>query len=306
MMNPNPVLRRLGFADDDRVAIIHTDDIGMCLPSVQAFSELWDFGLISSGAVMIPCPWALKATAYSREHPQADMGVHTTLTSEWQTYRWAPISTRDPDSGLIDEEGYFYPLTRLAQEHGDPDCVEREITAQVERAKSLGMHPTHMDTHMGVVASPKFMLGYLRVALKNGLPPMIFRMDEAGWMAAGLDAQAASMAMQVTGVLEANGLPLLDHLLGLPLDKPEARLEQAKAAFAALEPGITHFIIHPCAPSPELPEITPDWRARVADYETFKSEALRDYVQSLGVKVIGYRQIQTLMPGPEIMAALSV
>lgn len=304
MLLPNPVLRRLGFADDDRVAIIHTDDIGMCLPSIQAFSKLWEFGLISSGAVMIPCPWALKAAAFAREHPQADLGVHITLTSEWKTYRWGPISTRDPQSGLIDEEGYFYHLAQPAREHGDPGYVEREIEAQVARAKSLGMQPTHMDTHMGVVASPKFMTGYLMVALKHRLPPMIFRMDEAGWRATGMDAQTAAMAMRVTAELEAHGLPLMDHIVGLPLDKPEARLEQAKAAISALQPGVTHFIIHPCAPSPELSEITPDWRARVADYETFQMDALRKHVQSSGVKVIGYRQLQALMPDPEMLAGL--
>jgi hypothetical protein len=56
-MSPNPVLRRLGFADDDRVVIIHTDDIGMGQATVSAFADLVDFGLISSGAVMVPCPW---------------------------------------------------------------------------------------------------------------------------------------------------------------------------------------------------------------------------------------------------------
>ena len=305
MLHSNPVLGRLGFADDDRVAIIHTDDIGMCLASVQAFSELWDFGLISSGAVMMPCPWALKAVAFAREHPQADLGVHITLTSEWKTYRWGPISTRDPQSGMIDEEGYFYHLTQPAREHGNPAYVEQEIETQVERAMALGLKPTHMDTHMGVVASPKFMLGYLRVAIRHSLPPMIFRMDEAGWMATGMDAPTAAMAMGVTAQMEANGLPLLDHIVGLKLDQPDGRMEQAKAAFSALEPGITHFIIHPSTLTAELSEITPDWRARVADYETFKTEELRQYVDSMGVKVIGYRQIQALMPGPGLLAALA-
>lgn len=304
MLTPNPVLRRLGFAGDDRVAIIHTDDIGMCLPSVRAFAELWAFGLISSGAVMIPCPWALKATAFARENPQADLGVHITLTSEWQTYRWGPISTRDPQSGLVDEQGFFYRQAQPAREHGDPAYVEREIEAQVQRAIALGMQPTHMDTHMGVVAHPKFMNGYLRVALKHRLPPMIFRMDEAGWRATGMDVPSAQMAMRVIAQLEAGGLPLMDHIVGLRLDQPDARLEQAKAAISALEPGVTHFIIHPCAPSPELSEITPDWRARVADYETFQLEALRQHVRSSGVQVIGYRQIQALMPAPEMLAGL--
>jgi predicted glycoside hydrolase/deacetylase ChbG (UPF0249 family) len=303
-MQPNPVLRRLGFADDDRLAIIHTDDIGMCQASVDAFANLWDFGLISSGAVMVPCPWFLQAAEYARAHPQADLGVHLTLTSEWKTYRWGPISTRDPRSGMIDGEGCFYHRIGPAREYGEPDFVQAEMEAQVERAFAMGMQPTHVDTHMGTVAHPKFLRGYLRVALKYHLPPMIFRMDEAGWMAAGLDAQTAALAVMVTHQLEETGLPLLDHLRGLDLDLPENRLDLAKAAFSSLQPGITHFIIHPSVDTPELRAITPDWRARAADYQTFLSEDLRDYLPSIGVKVIGYRQIQELMPDREILAAL--
>lgn len=304
-MQPNPVLHRLGFADGDRVAIIHTDDIGMCLASVEAFADLWDFGLISSGAVMVPCPWFLMAAEFAREHPQADLGVHVTLTSEWKAYRWGPISTRDPQSGMVDEEGYFYHRAQPAREHGDPEYVTREIEAQVERAVAMGMQPTHMDTHMGVVATPKFSLGYLTTAIKHNLVPMAYRMDEAGWLATGMDQETAAMVMAITSQLEAAGLPLLDHIYGLDLGKPEERMEQAKQAFAALQPGITHFMIHPSKDLPELREITPDWRARVADYQTFLSDDLRRYIQSIGVQVIGYRQIQALMPSPSILSVLS-
>ncbi len=303
-MQPNPVLSRLGFAADARVAIIHTDDIGMCQASVAAFADLWDFGLISSGAVMVPCPWFLKAAEYARAHPQADLGVHITLTSEWHSYRWGPISTRDPQSGMIDEEGYFYHQTQPARDHGDPECVQREIEAQVQRAIAMGMRPTHMDTHMGVVASPKFMRGYVTTALKYRLPAMVFRMDEGSWMAEGLNQEMARMAMMLCGCLESLGMPLLDHISRLYLERPDNCLDQAKAAFAALQPGITHFILHPSIDTPELREITPDWRARVANYETFLSEDLRRYVQSIGVSVIGYRQLQNLMPDPEVFAGL--
>ena len=304
MQQPNPVLRRLGFADDDRVAIIHTDDIGMCLASVMAFAGLWDYGLISSGAVMVPCPWFLKAAEYAREHPAADLGVHVTLTAEYQRYRWGPISTRDPQSGMIDEEGCFYHRAQPAREHGDPASVQAEIEAQVLRAFAAGMQPTHMDTHMGVVASHKFIRGFLQVALQHHLPPMVFRMDEAGWMGAGLDAQAAAVAVAVTRQLEALGLPLLDHLFGLDLGKPDDRLDQAKAAITALQPGITHFILHPSVDYPELREITPDWRARVADYQTFLSEDLRSHLQASGVQVIGYRHLQEIMLPPAAFADL--
>lgn len=305
-MLPNPVLQRLGFADDERVAIIHTDDIGMCSASVTAFADLWDFGLISSGAVMVPCPWFLKAAEFARAHPEADLGVHITLTSEWKSYRWGPVSTRDPRSGMIDEEGYFYHLAAPAREHGDPDFVLREMEMQVERALGMGMQPTHMDTHMGTVAHPKFIRGYLQVALNHRLPPMIFRMDEAGWIAAGLDAQTAAIAVAVSHQLEEAGMPLLDHMATLHLNLPENRLEYAKTTFAALQPGITHFIIHPSIDTPELQAITPDWRARAADYRTFLSEELREFIHASGIKLIGYRQLQALMPDPVDLASLAL
>src|SRR5574338_1676889 len=148
-MNPNPVLKRLGFSDDERVVIIHTDDIGMCHASVEAFSQLWDFGLISSGAVMVPCPWFLKAAEFARAHADVDLGVHITLTCEYKMYRWGPISTRDPRSGLMDAEGCFYHTSEDAQQHGEPEYVLREMQAQIERAMAAGMQPTHIDTHMG-------------------------------------------------------------------------------------------------------------------------------------------------------------
>jgi chitin disaccharide deacetylase len=305
-MQPNPALRRLGFEENDRVAIIHTDDIGMCLASLEAYADLWDFGLISSGAVMVPCPWFPKTAEYARAHPQADLGVHVTLTCEWDAYRWGPISTRDPRSGMIDEEGYFYHRTQAARDHGDPAYVQEEIEAQVQRALAAGMQPTHMDTHMGVVASPKFIRGFLQTALKYHLPPMIFRMDEASWMAAGLDQGTAALAMMLSQHMEALGLPLLDHISSLDLGRPDGCLDQAKAAFAALEPGITHFIIHPSKDLPELRVIAPDWRARVANYETFMLADLRKHIQSIGVKVIGYRHLQELMPAPEAFAGLPI
>jgi predicted glycoside hydrolase/deacetylase ChbG (UPF0249 family) len=122
-MQPNPVLKKLGFKDHDRLAIIHVDDVGMCRSSVAAFADLWDFGLVSSAAVMVPCPWFLEAAKFAREHPDADMGVHLTLNSEYDTYRWGPLSTRDPQTGLLDEQGYFHQHAHAVQEQAQPEAV---------------------------------------------------------------------------------------------------------------------------------------------------------------------------------------
>ncbi|MBI4927660.1 MAG: polysaccharide deacetylase family protein [Anaerolineae bacterium] len=294
-MNPNPLLKKLGFSNTDRVAIIHADDVGMCQASVQAFAELDAFGLVSCGAVMVPCPWFPLAAAYAREHPQTDLGLHVTLTSEWPIYRWRAVSTLDPASGLIDEEGYFPSRTQPVQENGDPAAVQKEILAQYERALAFGIRVSHIDTHMGTVMHPKFLMPYISLGVTTKTPVMMFRWSEEDILAQGRDAELARTGARMILELEESGFPLLDAIEGLPLDKPVDRLEQAKAAFAALKPGITHFIIHPSIDTPELRAITPDWACRVGDYQTFLREDLRAYLQTIGVQVIGYADIQKVM-----------
>jgi len=295
-MRPNPALRKLGFADDDRVAIIHADDIGMCQASLTAFAELLDFGLVSCGAAMTPCPWFPSVAAYAAAHPNADIGVHLTLNCEYSTYRWGPLSTRDPASGLLDAEGCFFRLPADTQRHAEPAAVRTELEAQVALALAAGIDVSHVDTHMGTVAHRKFAASYVELALAHRLPLMLMRCDEEGWRAWGQDAETATVAATLVQELEAAGVPLVDAFVGMPLDAPDERIARAKAMFDTLPPGITHFVLHPAADTPELRAIaTGDWPSRVGDHRTFMSEELRKYVRQSGVQVIGYRPLRDLM-----------
>jgi predicted glycoside hydrolase/deacetylase ChbG (UPF0249 family) len=223
------------------------------------------------------------------------LGVHLTLTSEWDGYRWGPVSTCDPASGLIDEGGYFHQRSEQVQEHGDAAAVQLELQMQVDRAVAAGIDVTHVDTHMGAVAQVEFIPAYVQLATQHCLPVMILRLDGAGWREMGLDQETAALATQLVQQLEAQGLPLLDHLVALSLDRPGDRVGLAKRAFDELPPGLTHFIIHPAQDTPELRAIAPDWPSRVADYEAFTSKELRDAVRDSGVQVIGYRALRELM-----------
>jgi predicted glycoside hydrolase/deacetylase ChbG (UPF0249 family) len=294
-MKPNPILKRLGYSNDDRLVIIHTDDIGMCHASIQAYSELVEFGLISSGATMVPCSWFPHVARYCNQNPKVDMGVHLTLTSEWNTYRWSPVSTHSIDSGMIDSEGYFYRSSEEIQLKGDPEAVQIELEAQLNRVISAGIEVTHLDTHMNTVAHPKFVNSYIQLAIQNRLPFLFPRKDEAGFIKLGMDAEIATMAANFVSHLEEQGLPLVDHAAGLELDKPFNRFEQAKQALSDLPIGITHFIIHPSKETPELIAITPDWQSRVADYQTFMDENLRKHINNIGVQIIGYKTLKDLL-----------
>jgi predicted glycoside hydrolase/deacetylase ChbG (UPF0249 family) len=159
---------------------------------------------------------------------------------------------------------------------------------------SAGIDATHIDTHMGTMIYPQFIPLYIQAALEHRLPLMFFRWDEERLRKQGLDAERAVQALHLIETLEAQNMPLIDHIAGMPLEG-EKPLELAQQAFAALEPGITHFIIHPSHDTPELRALASDWRARVADFELFTSEKLRKFIQDAGIHVIGYRALRDLL-----------
>ncbi|MBN2148940.1 MAG: polysaccharide deacetylase family protein [Anaerolineales bacterium] len=294
-MNPNPYLKKLGFSDRDRLVIIHTDDIGMCHASVAAYAHLVDFGIISSAATMVPCPWFPAVADFCRQNPQADMGVHATLNSEWDLYRWGPISTRDTASGLIDEEGYLHRTTSAVHAQASPAAVQAELAAQVQRALAAGIDVTHVDTHMGTVGHPRLIPIYVQVALQFGLPPMIPRLDESGFLSIGMDQETARFAAQSLAAFEDQGIPLIDHVAGAPLDQPDNRMQVTQDCLDQIPAGITHFVIHPSIDTPELHAIAPDWRSRLGDYQNFCNEEMRRFLQQRGVHVIGYRLLRDAM-----------
>ena len=228
MMDLNPVLKRMGFDADDRLVIIHADDIGMCHSSIAAFKELYEIGIITSGAVMVPCPWFLSAVELKNFFPDVDLGVHLTLTSEWKTYRWGPISTREIKSGSIDSQGYFFSETSSAQEFADPESASIELEEQIKRMLDAKLLPSHLDTHMGSVAHPKFMTSYIAFGLKYRLPLMMFRMDEQGWRNIGLDENSAKTIAAVVTQLEEMQFPLLDNLLSMDLDDLKIGLKKRR------------------------------------------------------------------------------
>lgn len=291
----NPILQQLGFAPDDRVVIIHADDFGMCQATIPAVAELFDAGLVSSAATMTPCPWFPAVAAYARANPSADIGVHTTLTCEWDVYRWGPVSTRDRASGMIDGEGYFYRTTEAAQEHGDPVAVAAELNAQVDSALAAGIDVTHVDSHMGAVFCPAFMPAYLAAAARSRAPAMVPRLSEERLRERQMPEEMIAFALETARRVESLNIPLIDDLLGMPLDQHDHRVEVAKRLLGTLKPGLNYFIIHPAIDTPELRAIAPDWRARVADYEAFCSAELRAWVREHGLHVIGWRAVRDAM-----------
>jgi predicted glycoside hydrolase/deacetylase ChbG (UPF0249 family) len=294
-MGVNPIMKRLGFASTDRVVIIHVDDVGMCLSSIEAFFELYASGAVSSGALMAPCPWFPEAAARCAAMPNVDMGVHATLTSEWKGYRWGPVSTRDPASGLLDAQGYFPRGCDEVQAKGTSEAALRELTAQTAMVYAAGVDPTHIDTHMGAVAHEKFMEAYVSQAFARKIPAMLPRPGAQGFEFVAADPALRARFAVYLEAFEEKGLPLLDGISAMPLDEPKDQTETTKRIFGSLPEGITHFILHASTDSPELRAITPDWESRVWNYRTIQSDAIRKFIEAEGITIIGYRALRDAM-----------
>lgn len=295
MSTPNPVLQKLGLSASDRAVILHADDIGNFQSSLAAYRELVDDGLISSASVMVPCPWFPAAAEFCRSsagHPNLDMGVHLTVTSEWDRYRWGPVASREKAGGLLDEDGYFHSSAEAFQAHAAVEATRVELQAQIDRALAAGIDVTHIDTHMGALLHPKFIDSYIELALAYRVPVFLLRSPDPH-----LSHDAYDTLLPRVPEWEERGLPLFDQATMMPLDDAADRSGQLLRRLQALKPGLSYIMLHPTKDTPELREAASesDWPCRVADYQTFGDPAVREAVRATGVHVIGFRALRDLM-----------
>ncbi len=282
------IAERLGYPRDAKLLIVHADDLGVAHSVNVASMKAFETGLVNSGSIMIPCPWLPEIAAYARANPQADLGLHLTLTSEWTSFRWSPVSPKDRVASLLDKDGYFYLTESEAAAKADPKQVELEITAQIERARALGIQPTHLDSHMGTLYQSKELFEvFLRVARKEKLPVRVAK----DWAAR---ADYMSLALRPDDVY-------IDRMLTItPAVPPPDWAKFYNDALKKLEPGVTEVVIHLAYDDPEMKGVTvnhPDWGAawRQRDFEYFTSDAFRKVLQENQIKLITWRELGKLI-----------
>lgn len=180
---------RLGYPNDKRVLILHADDIGMCYEANVAVKSYLTEDFIQSASAMVPCPWFNEIADWYREHATEDIGLHLTLTSEWEVYRWGPVADPGNVPGLLDPHGYLWPEVVDVVKSASAAEVEKEIRAQVERSISLGIRPGHLDTHMGTLyASAPFTELTSGWQQNTEFPPWRSSLRRRWWSGSGIKA----------------------------------------------------------------------------------------------------------------------
>ncbi len=266
---------RLGHAPDSKLLILHCDDLGSTRSANLAVYDALRNGLATSASLMVPCAWARDASAMYRGD---DVGVHLTLNSEWENFRWGPI-TQAPS--LLDGDGGFPRTIQDVWDHADLDEVRRECRAQLERAILWGFDVSHLDSHMGTLQlRADFFDVYLELAVDFALP---LRMAGAG-------------AERVIGfpyrrLATEAGVIFPDHLVTTPTGSRPT----IEKVLADLRPGVTEVFLHPAVDTDELRSSHPDWETRVDDHLMLTSdEGFRDLVARSGATLVGYRELRDL------------
>jgi predicted glycoside hydrolase/deacetylase ChbG (UPF0249 family) len=151
--------------------LIRIDDIGMNHSVNMALQQLADTKMPLSASVLFVCPWYQEAVDILRKNPQITVGVHLALNSEWKWYRWGPVLGKEAVPSLVDTVGYFFSSSDefLAHKY-DLGEVERELSAQVERALRSGLKIAYVDFHMGTAAgTPELLAVAERIAARYQL-----------------------------------------------------------------------------------------------------------------------------------------
>jgi predicted glycoside hydrolase/deacetylase ChbG (UPF0249 family) len=293
--NSPSLLKRLGFQPDQRVAIFHADDVGMCHGANLAFEKLSNDGIITCGSIMVPCPWFSEVVAMAAANPRLDLGVHLTLTSEWRHYRWAPISTSDRSSGLIDADGYFWHRLPMLADHVVPEAAEVEMRAQIERTLAAGIDITHLDSHMGVALLPQLIDIYTRLGREYRLPVLLPRHLSEYTSVLAFDNISLNEATEGLARLDADGWPLVDHFRMTP-GVPRRESDRAyRELIAGLPRGLTLVAVHPNT-SGDIEAIIPQ-RAhfRTEEYRLFQDENFKEFIAAQNIQTLGFRPIRELL-----------
>lgn len=283
--------QRLGYPKDAKLLVLHADDLAVAHSVDRASFRALESKAVSSASLMVPCPWLTEVATYFQRNPQTDLGLHLTLTSEWQTYRWRPVTPWNQVTSLLGRDGYLWSDDPSFSLHAKPEEVEREIRSQIQRAVAVGIRPTHLDSHMATLfLEPRYFSVLVKVAHEYRLPFLAVR--------------EMKRKNNMLSLLGPNDI-VLDSQPRLQLKPPvSGQPDEAKRqyldALRELKPGVHEIIVHLGHDDAELQAITvnhPDfgsaWRQR--DFEIVSSPEFKHALSEYHIALITWRELGNVL-----------
>lgn len=274
------IATKLGYAANAKLLIIHADDLGVSHSENMASIEAIENGSVNSASLMMPTPWVLEVVKYAKKNATThDFGLHLVLSSEWENYRWGPVSSIEKVPSLINEFGYFHegctPIVNVKE-------VEIELKAQIDRAYSMGFEPTHIDSHMNCLfQSEELIEVYLKMGKLYKLPVLATKEAVPEELVRKYDIQF-----------------LLEEVLTiLPEEYVKGPEDYYINAIKNLKPGLSTFLIHTAYNNDEMKgmninntEWGNEWRQK--DFDFFTSDTCKNILKEENIILVTWRQVK--------------
>ena len=275
---------KLGYSSSDKLLIIHADDLGLAKSVNKATFDALEKGGVNSASIMANCKFINEVKKYAGQNPNTDLGVHLTVTNEWKNYRWKGLAPANESQTLVNNIGEFPVGIKNFVLRADPDELKKELQAQINKIKSLGIKPTHIDSHEGALFFNKnHFRVYLEVGEKNKLPVFVPK---------GVDAHFNKEFPKPKNVVVVKDLYMARK--GLKRAEWEAFYLNT---LNGLKPGLSQLIVHLGYDDNEMREISvdhPDYGAswRCLDYKAVTSDGFLKALKQNNIKLVTWKEIQ--------------
>jgi predicted glycoside hydrolase/deacetylase ChbG (UPF0249 family) len=278
---------KLGHSANDKLLIIHADDLGLARSVNKATFDALEKGGVNSASIMANCKHLNEVKKYAENKPGVDFGVHLTVTNEWKNYRWKSIMPINESQSLVNEVGEFHVGIKKFVLRADSGELKKELQAQINKIKKLGIKPTHIDSHEGALFFKKdHFRVYLEIGEKNKLPVFVPK---------GVDAHFNKSFPKPKNVVVINNLYMARKGL-----KRSDWMTFYLNTIKRLKPGLSQLIVHLGYDDNEMKEISvnhPDYGAkwRQLDHEAVTSVDFRSALVKNNVKLVSWGEIKKVL-----------
>ena len=285
---------KLGYPSDSKLLILHADDIGVAQSVNQASFNAFESGSITSGSVMVPCPWFLEAAEYAKANPNHDLGLHLTVTSEWKNYKWGGISSSNEINSLINNNGHFYESNNDFEENAIYGEVKKELKAQVNYAIKNGLNPTHLDSHMGALRSRlDTYQAYIEIGQEFDIPVLLSKEYENTISINDVDKSN----------IDISKLIWVNKIYSKTDDSSIDEESWEKFYYDTLDkiqPGLNVMLLHLGYDNGELKSMMvdhPNWGSkwRGLDKKIIESKRFRNYLNDKKIILVSFNQINKIL-----------
>lgn len=278
---------KLGYSKDSKLLILHADDLGVSHSENAATIYAMEHGSVNSASIMVPTPWFSEIAAYARAHPRADLGLHLTLTSEWNYLKWGPVASKSDVPGLVNKNGFMFSSVDSVHRSASAAEVEKELRAQIEKARQFGIDVTHLDSHMGTIfGKAEFLKVLIKLGREYKLPVLLSRPGFRMVFNVDLDTMTTDKDILLDMIYTAS-----------PQDYKNGMENYYTRVLKSLQPGVSILIFHVAYDDSEMRAAAidhVDWGAewRQADFNFFTSENCKKLLTENNIHLVTWREIR--------------